>query len=211
MARPEVTGNPFFIVFRNNQDVPFQMNKKDQLIRLAERAGDMSLRYVVDVMFGRKGVVPYFESETIRGALKNIEETSSKERWGQSQEAKDTDIQKYSGGLSQVPTVLKKFLRRPVQVTDSLVDEILDSSEQGQAALRAGMAEMDALFGQLGKSEVEGRKMQIEGMVRRETATLLKRWFYVNTDLGEQLIDEAFAHFFDFDSFRGYPNIRWPR
>jgi hypothetical protein len=105
--------------------------------------------------------------------------------------------------------VLKKFLDRPVQITDNIVDEILSNTEQGQEALRAGMAEIDALYGQLGETETTARKMQIEGRVRKRVATMVKDWFLDNTDLGDAIIEEAFQHFFG-ELGGGFNRISWP-
>jgi len=193
-------GNPLLVVPRNNQKVPLQINHEDQLQRVARIAGERPLNYIVEVMFGNKdaetgkgmmGVVPYFEGDTIRQALRTLEKESARTRFPSNLKAPE------SQQLSQVPNVLKKFIDRPVPLTNDLIDEILENTEQGQEALRAGMAEIDALYGHLGPTEVRARKIQIDDRVRKRTATMVKEWFLTNTDLGDSIIEEAFKHFFD--------------
>ena len=184
-------GSPFWVVPRNNQGVPLQINHEDQLRKLVARAGERPLNYVVDIMFGEKGAVPYFEGDTIRQALATLEKESARTRFPSNLKTPE------SQQLSQVPNVLKKFIDRPVPLTNDLIDEILENTEQGQEALRVGMSEIDALYGNLGETETEARKIQIDDRVRKRTATMVKEWFLTNTDLGDAIIEEAFKHFFD--------------
>ena len=184
-------GNPFWVVPKNNQGVPLQINHEDQLRRLVLSARERPLNYVVEVMFGDKGAVPYFEGDTIRQALRTLEKESSRTRFPSNLKAPQSEK------LAQVPNVLKKFIDRPVPLTNDIVDEVLENTEQGQEALRAGMAEIDALYGPLGETETEARKIQIDDRVRKRVATMVKDWFLTNTDLGDAIIEEAFKHFFD--------------
>ena len=193
-------GNPFWVVPKNNHGVPLQINHEDQLRKLVTRARERPLNYVVEVMFGNKdaetgkgmmGVVPYFEGDTIRQALRTLEKESSRTRFPSNLKAPQSEK------LAQVPNVLKKFIDRPVPLTNDIVDEVLENTEQGQQALRAGMAEIDALYGNLKPDEVRARKIQIDDRVRKRAAAMIKDWFLTNTDLGDAIIEEAFKHFFD--------------
>lgn len=192
------TGRPFWRLPKNDRDVELQINHVDHLRKLVAHAGEKPLNYVVEVMFGNKkdgikGAVPYFESDTIRQVLRTLEEESKQAGTIFPSNLKTPRSEK----LKQVPSVLKKFIDRPVPITDNIVDEILENTEQGQEALRAGMAEIDALYGNLEPHEVRARKIQIDDRVRKRVATMVKDWFLTNTDLGDAIIEEAFKHFFD--------------